>query len=502
MKHPKKVLTSVVAGTACVGLLACGPNTKSGEEKGESIDHATAKQAIVANTRSVSSSLGASIAFLETSNVFAASAEAAFPGTADECLGCDEPVEPTEPAELEIDFDAELEAQTDEMTQWLETHVFTDANVESEDGTSVTYLLDGATVCAAEGAADPDCVANVDQLELRLVVESPAAGDVDVDVLIGPDQHNPLSLQVHSDMLAVEIDFAGIKGAIEHIDSIQEIDADLPATFEGRIRGELLVEGPEKVKAALSVLSAVNVADGDISISLGESSPAFSVAIDGTAKTLTAVNDLGRFIVEAPMTTYSYDSETQVETETSHDVKIDLAGLTATTVLDAAAELITVTGAGLGNGTSTVHYDGAEVLAIDLNDGGTFDATIASAADDTLSVEVAPKFDLSVALKFAAVADAMDDVEEWMLDDVLSVVLDGAAAPKLEIKDGQLKVVEGQLSLSLQNEGSSHTITAGQCLLGTADDGDVAVEPGSEIEPDPVPEQSGPLDGLEAGTCE
>lgn len=508
----RKHLTTLALGAVCMSLVACGPGDEK-EGESASIDHATARQAITSNTTLVSSKLSKTIAFVENSNLFTTGLDAAF-AAGDSTTACAGPIDPNtgepdetycetpEPEPETVEIDTNLDEETAELTNFLETYVFADANVESESGTEVTYLLKGSVVCAQDGEpADPDCVSGIDDAQIRVVVTSPQEGDVDVDLLVGPNKANPLSFEIHTDLVAAEVDFGGIKASADHLGSITGEEVELPGTMEGRVRAELEVQGDQQIRAALSVLTAINVADGDYSVQLAATSPALEVSVDGTAKTIETVSNLGALDIAAPVTTYEWDSETGTETESSYQMGLHLGGLTATTLFDAAAEIVSITGMGLGSTTTTMAVDGAEVLAIDLNknDGRTLDVTVKQGANDTIELEVSPKLDLQMAMKFAAASAAFGEVEEWMKDDVLRVVLDGATKPKLAAGENGLEVLEGKLTLSLDNAGTSHTIDAGMCLLGVDDA--PTVDDGTGTEPTPEPEPTNPLEELEVGTC-
>ena len=519
MKLRTTKLTILTVGVACASLSACGPNNK-GEEELAQVDHKTAKQAITGNTNQIATKLSTTISFLNDSSLFSYGVENTLRPSVEVCaVGPTDPVtgEPTttdctteEPAPEPAEIDVTVDDEAQELTSYLETHIFTDANVESEDGTSVTYLLKGSEVCAVDGEpTDPGCVQQVDDAEIRLVVTSPVEGDVDVDVLVGPSKSNPFSFEIHSDLLAAEADLGGIKASAQHLESVTGETLDLPQTMQGRVRAQLQILGPEKASAAFSVLQAVKVADGGYSFSVGVSQPALSVTADGAAQTIQAVTNVGAIDGSLPITSYEYDSTTGTETESSYQLGFHIGGITSDSLLDAANELLTLTGVGLGQTTTTFSVDGDEVIAIDLNaaDGRAFDATIKEGANDSVEFQVSPKFDLSVALQFAAAAGKIGDIADWMMDDVLSIKLDGTN-PTVRASDGGLEVVDGTLTLSLQNAGITHTVDAGMCLLDSADtvivDGgsDEPVEPGTEpVTPTEEPETN-PLEELEVGACQ
>ncbi len=503
-KLNKLALFSV--GVAGFGLLACGTGNKDGDP--QPVDSATVRQALVGNSKAMAADISRTSQFLEGSSILNNGIGLAYRADVSVCAATPDgppadcgPEPSAEPQELDTDVNGIAAEWLDE----LERRVLADANIEAQEEFAITYLVSGAVACAVPGEPlDAECVADVDAAQIRLVVTSPAAGDVDVDLLIGPNRVNPLSAQIHQDLVALEADLGAIKDSAAHLGGITGEPIELPATFEGRIRLELNAPSDHEVGAAFSVLQAVKVADGDYSFSIGQSLPAFSLKADSTAKTLVSTSNIGAVDGSFRNTTFSYDSASGAETESSYDLGFHLAGLTGTTLLDVASEVLTVTGMGLGSSTSTMSVDGQRVAAIDLNaaDGRTLNATVKVEADDALRIEVDPKFDVSLALEFAKAAGALGEIDDWMLDDVLRITLAGAAKPAVLLRGEDVEVLAGSLTLELENAAITHTITAGQCLLAP---NDAPTVDGSETDPDPSPIEEGsftPLDDLIVGACQ
>ena len=125
----------LVAATACGG------------SEPVSIDARTAALTADTNFRRVAGELGSAAAFLQESRFGS--------------LCADDAVEPCEP----VDTAAGAEAIAD----FLAERIFTQANVESEDGTSVTFRLRPNVVCEP---ADEACIQQLTTLPLRLRVTS------------------------------------------------------------------------------------------------------------------------------------------------------------------------------------------------------------------------------------------------------------------------------------------------------------------------------------------
>jgi len=478
-------------GLTSVTIAACGGDDK----EGESITHATARQAITSNTTEISTRVSASIRFLEQSDLLLRGLEFAPSECYAEGSGAD--FDSGECVSEPFELDTDLSEPTSELTRILEEQVFAEGNIESSSGTSVTYLLRGDIVCGADEDS-ADCAAQVDDAQIRLVVTSPSPGDIDVAVQVGPQKANPVSFEFHQTSLAAEIDLGGIKSAVSHL---QDGAAEgLPQTLEGRIRGEIRSNGAANVTATLSVLQAINVVSDEITVSLAASNPTLQVTADGTAKTIDALADLGTLRVKGPFFGGDgyWDEELQdwIEEEPS-EMDLSLAGASAQTTFSASTETLTFTNLGLGDATTTVKVDGQTILTIDLNkdDGRRFGATITE-TNGGAEIEVSPKFDLVAGLNFGNLSSG--DYDEWMLNDTLRILLDGTS-PKIRMQDGEMEVLSGSVTLSLQNAGESITATAGQCISVESDDDILLPEPGEDPLPEPV--SSNPIADMTVGTC-
>lgn len=485
----------IALGLAATTAMACGGDDKEG---GEPISHTTARQAISENTTSISARVSASLGFLENSALITRGLDLSNSGDCivDDGTGAD--FDSGECSSTPIELDTDLSAPTSELTEILETRIFADANIEASTATSVTYLLQGDVVCdGGEQAPDQDCIDQVDAAQIRLVVTSPASGDVDVAIQVGPQRHNPLSLEFHQTSLAAEVDLGALKGAVEHITN-GEADG-FPDTFAGRIRGEIAANSANSVTATLSVLSAVSISGGDdVSLSIAASNPTLQVTADGGAQTLSAALDLGAMQLMGPMGSEEWDEELQdYVTVESQIFDLNVAGVSGSTTFSGATDTLSFTNLGLGSTPTTFKVDGQQVLSVLINNGATFSASIAETAAGT-SIEVSPKFDLKAVMNFEAMGQ---DFDAWM-NDTLSITLDGAAAPKLLIADGQTKVVEGQLSMSLLNAGNSVTVAANQCLLIAESEVLDPVDPLEPVEPVEPVTSGNPFDDMSAGACE
>lgn len=482
-----KALGLTLVATA---LAACGP------ESGEPVDNATARDAITANTELISSRMLTSYLFLAESEMFSEVVDGATAGES-ECWGstdtngefieeCSEP----EP----VDIDAELEAGTDALQAALEGYVFTESNVETSSGDELVYLLRGSTLCAdlqeSDAAEYSDCVSSVDDLQIRLAVTSPAAGDVSIDLLVGPDRHNPVSFDVWQDRLALEADLGGIKStAIYAAGVMGEELPDIPETFEGRGRLELRSASADTFTVEASVLGAIAIANATegYDVRVAKASPAATFTADAAAKTLTADIQWGAIDALFPAENSPSESEPggpdielEEEEATSHVYDLHLGGVTGKALFSVGQELLELEGVGLGADTTTLDVDGERVFGLDLNpaDGRALDLTI-SERDDVVTLTVSPKLDLSLMFalgKARAAFSDLDDSQDWMLDDTIAILLSGAT-PALELSESGVKVVSGDLQISSTAASITHDASADQCLIEAESDVSTSCEP-------------------------
>ena len=324
--------------------------------------------------------------------------------------------------------------------------------------------MNGGRLCDG----DAECARPIDEAQIRVVVTSPEEGDIDFDILIGPDRDNPVSGSVHDDLLAAELDLGGVKGAAEHLANLSGEDfGDFPTTFEGRLRAELRVDSADQVAIALSVLNAIDVAGGGYTFSLAPSSPAIELIANGTTETLGLLVDIGALDATAPYVVNDFgDDGGGVSTE--YAAKVHLGGLSATSLL--SGDLIAVQNIGLGDDTSTIELDGQQVLAVDLNkdDGRRMTAVFELQSDDNLKVVLDPVLDLLVKTNFVGM-DAID-VDPTLIKETLRVLVDGDDAPSMMLGEDGMKMLTGAMTITTEEANVTLAVAEGQCLLPVEED--------------------------------
>lgn len=369
----------------------------------------------------------------------------------------------------EADVGAEIEA--------LAMKIFTGENHEG-DG---VYLVRGALFCEVDGAVDPDCAAEIDQIELR--IHAVEAGDgLDLGFRIGPDQAEPFGLELRSDRLSLVLDLADLKGAIEFLSEDDEAAAALPPVMEGVLAFSLLAPSENEVEVQVAVREALRFETDSsgtgsaMKVSTEASDPLFSVRMGETSLVMTV--DVGRTRVSGPW------GDLQGDGLELGNLDIDWQGLTYQIDLSADSDILNVRNIGLGDGTSTIKLDSETLLAVDLNkdSGRSFDLEL-SLDDAGLPVlAVAPGIDLQVSYNLEALSEGGVAVDAPVLRSSYALSLRGDApvvqpvdADALSGFPGGLRVLSGELVVSAEDAAESVVVPAGKCL--------VELEPGADAHP-------------------
>jgi hypothetical protein len=525
---------SMTKSQFCLGLTCLSMGVVGCEGEQELLEISSSQAALTAAENSERALQGvidaadflASTSIAETLNAFSAGSETCeSSGVA--CLdgaACPEPE--TECTTDEVSAEELEQARQDireravELVRELRERVLIDANLESSTSTSATYKLGADVLCSESdepdaslaGAPDldEDCVDQVTRLTPRLVLTSPREGDIDVTFQLGAERHEPLALALYHDSVGLRLDLgealavARELGEDEELQSIQELS--------GRLELRLVENAARDYSLELNVLEkleAVLDSDGDhLSASLGASSPAWNVRVDGNSGTLSAGMDVAAFRLVGPLRAFASLFETDDDGSAYGDtasgllpeeepeprsytgiLDVFLAGLTGTVSYAADSDVLAIDQLGFGDGTSTLKHDGDTLLSLDLNPAsGRRVNLLVSSTDAGTQIRITPSFDLRLALAFHYIADQFDGLATYLLDDTLRVWFDGDA-PELELGEA-LRVTAGTLHIeSVANPEANVTVEAGMCLSG---------ENGSDADDD----ATHPLFSLEATTCE
>lgn len=546
---------NICIATLLVAMVACGSDDK--KEEAVPLESKTAALTTTENVVNHIEGLDAVLQFLETSALI----EETFNMFGSEGEIICEPVpyepgeEPGEPYCYEPEpeeFEVTLDDLTDDVTEWFNEHVFVDSQIESEDGTTVVYLLDPVIFCdeaseASGGAGNQppipgepddksddiydeemedeggDCEDFLAKVPLRIRIVSYSEGDVDIDILFGVDQLAPLHLQVYADLLAAEVDLAAAKAvALLIIDALgdEEEEVELPDVFEGKLRAELKQDSAKKYSMTWSVKETVKVGmtiEGDeFSAELGKSS--MTATADADAQTIAWSVDFNEAKVKFPYQLFIdawYDSGEEEDGEypdekappipaddiydeqpeapqVTGDMELFLAGFSGAATFQADTDVVSITNLGLGDGASYLKKGATTLVSAAFNqdNGWAADMTITYDGND-VTVKVSPLLDLAITWFLKGIESDLDEVPGFLLDETFQVLFDSDPEPTVVFKDGS------------EDSDGGIKVTAGKLILSSsaAPEETVTVEAGMclvgqddeggedvEGEEDPIPE--------------
>lgn len=526
MKTSLRALLCAAAVTTALLSAACGEE----EAPVEKLDAAAVSGSAVDNLRAIGTGAAESTDFVFDSGLLGYSREVADSGCAPGELDCvaEEPIDGSGLAQLVQD-----------SADFLEENVLIEANLESSSASSVTYRLRPESLCDQAGSqTDPapagggdvapdaegdDCARILTDVPVRLVVSSPAEGDVDVELLVGDARANPVDFRLHRDELGLTVDLAGVKAAVlELAAAMGEEVPQLPEVVAGVVDLSLRRDGPQDYTVAFSVLSAVEIAgsDPEYSIGIAVADPAFQLRLDGASRTATVDFDVAAVDVVAPLDALWVRGEELCEpAEPGAEpmpcgdplpallgtLAVHLGGASGELVYDGSSDRVTMTDLGLGDTTTTATLDGRPLLALDLNAnaGRRLDLTAEKVADGVAATFTA-SLDLALAIDGATLADQLD-VPAWAMDEELRVTFDGAEAPRLVLLDAMgddtlpapgteqlrsvARVEAGRLTLSSSSLAAPIVVETDACLNHTES---APVDGGLETEePHPFSSASG-----------
>lgn len=460
---------------------------------GGASDHQEVQQAVSDSTGSAADSIVDAVTLLESSDLFADYGPQECPPTV--------PGEEEDPYCTPYEPDSQqVEAGYEELHDIMAERVFTEDNVEDTDSGKVTYLLRGDVVCDSDDFARPDhydaCVNDIEALEIRLRAEFDGDDRLALDVLLGPDEIHPLTLVFAPDEVSATVILDNVEAAADYVAGVfgEELGT-FPERLEGVVEVGYYLDG-DLARFAAHIHEDLGLeVDGYESFELdvegvGE---VFSVGVDTAEELLVGSVSLGALSFDGEVPSRGdeihYDEQGESEQDGAHRTGLEMAGLTGKVTFDPDTERVDWSGLGLGGGPLVVSINGEEVVDIDLSTGagGVFDAAM-QLEEAGLAVDVEPGFELVIGTYFHRVAESYDDYDDWMLDEVLSAVLDGDDNPAVLIRDEGLEVVRGHLSLASDSTDHGAEVEAGMCLL----DGEDSYEE----------DWDHPFEDLEAGQCE
>ncbi len=372
----------------------------------------------------------------------------------------------------------------DQLLGFMRDEIFIEDNLESEDGTYATYLLPASVLCddsepdlgaAGRSVVEEDeresCAEGVQRLAPRLRLSSPAAGDVDVELLLSSEQYNPITLQLYDDRVGVTMDLGELKATVEATGE----DLEWIGELDGEVGLELVRNSATNYSLRMSLLRDLVLAttnEGEmVDFMMAASNPTIELNIDGEAKALTATINYGAMNLRAPLSAFmsdeEYDDEGNPLPPKSYTGLIDavLGGLNGGLTFDGTTDVLRFENLGLGDVRTEVSHDGNTLLSLDVNpdDGRRFDLAVRQ-GDNGPTLTFYPTLDVRAGLGFTHIANQVDDIPSAFLEDTVRLWFEGDD-PTVELHDEALKVSSG--TLHLESSAESVSVEAGMCLVET-----------------------------------
>ena len=370
-----------------------------------------------------------------------------------------------------------------ELRRLMNERLFVDSNLESNDAGTATYLLRPDPTCrplpaddAPPGTVpdiDPKCAMDFTKVDVRVAVSKDGDG-ARLRFLIGTQRLELVVFIVHSDLLAVEEDLPQTQAAVDEINAKLGTNDSPTGTYDrlaGKIRSSVQLLAANKVRFAVSILEAVDVAKtGGARFTSAATDPLYAVTGDGTSRRAQLELGLGTTVAET-----TWDPKgTGV---TNRDERVTIGGVYGRYDLDESTKTITVTDVGVGETMVAVRGETIFDLGLNLSSMRRFSGFVRVNADDSTHLELTPKLDLTLAFDYQAVASELASAPSMAVaHDSYEVALDNGGAPtavdtvaKSDTFAGGLRVAAGQLTLSAASTPTQTvTVPAGKCLTSSS----------------------------------
>lgn len=447
-----------------------------------------------------------------------------------------------------------------EMATDLVATYFNEADVESATDTVITYLVSAERICdgtpttrvppvgggtGTGNQPEPaltDCEQNLVNSPVRVRVSARAAGNLDAELLIGPNTLRLMSAKIYPTRLDAELTLSSGKDHLDVIEDLFEMELPpSPSVLQGSLRLSISKSG-DAYSAELAVPVAIRIAGTDdgqpYTIDIAAANPAISIDVDVAALRVESTTNLGEVSASLPMRLVyggsdcagSGDRRPGGGTGTgpgdgggggapppdpdpcfgenvSGTFGFVAKALVSTSVIDTRANTVSLDDLSTGNQPISATYNGTPLAAL------TIDVPVAAASvsGDDVALDLNRGLEIALRLTTARLASEVD-VPDWSLDEELRatvmggnaslLLLDNATArasdppqgggsngggsgapipePPPTPEDALLRMVRGVLTLSAKTRPIV-TVPAGSCLYG--DFGDFASSGGSSTQP-------------------
>jgi hypothetical protein len=391
----------------------------------------------------------------------------------------------------------EFEEASAEIKAYLIEKVFIDENVLEVDGDTTIYRLSGDALCSFEGEdaeasdgeiddfpnqprIDQECIDDVEAMKLALAVKGLGDDGLSIGLLVGAAQHRPFELELESDRVALEVDLAQVKSALQSIGEAVEQTIDVPETLDGEFKCTVEMPGAEILSAACSVSRAIElvVAGQD---EAGESVSPMRFHLEAADPLIWATVDAANQSLEGGINSGAVDlslTEDEFETELPDEGRrrqdgrafdYHLAGCTATASMAQGSPNLEVKQVGLGASSSYLDVDSKRAVTIDLQRDYQRQFDVGIEPDEATGSAV---FTFGGPLQFEVQYDlSVVDGESESGAEIFSFLLDGDDSPQIfpywSEQGSVLEIRRGQATL--HDSANSLLAPAGQCIVDNPD---------------------------------
>ena len=443
------------------------------------IDHEFASSVMTENLAAHIDELDEALTFLEDSELIARVIN---------LLSDDD--EDDEGAEAEDeDFEIDLSEVRDGVISFLEDKVMVESTASvSEDGMTVSYEISPEFFCVSddedippeEAAEDEaDCAEMLSDMPLTLEVVSDGDGRVNVDVLAGMDLMQPLSVQVHDDLLAV---FVALPDLRDTLQTIFGDDIEMPDTMAGRVAAEVRREGEQHFSGRFAVQEDVEISSAtadSIDFTYAQDLAPGSIAIDGVEQIIIGSLDIDTIDLTLPWRDmaeiFQDDEDGEESPEASGEMVVFVPAIQGDLEMSGANDTLRLTRAGLGETTTTISVNADTIIAFDLNpeDGRELEVEVSTVAEEDVQLAVSPLLDAQLAFSMHHIDDVFDDLPDVLADDTIGVLFDDAQSPTIQTltsaESTEIQVSAGTLTLWSDAMESDVIIEEGMCIGERAD---------------------------------
>lgn len=350
---------------------------------------------------------------------------------------------------------------TDQIDDALETvGELIDLSTITQNGNVYTFDPNENQICAdpddAESAAE--CVSLLSHITFVITVNNVVNDQVvAATTAFKYDQSTFVVVDFTANSGYYEIQLAGLRTLLVGLNSNATDDdlIDIPAVMQGSLRLAFTAVGNESGTVTLSVPATISLSDNtegeELQIDIAQTDKLFSLAADGTAKTMSVEVSIGALNLLT-----SDDDEAG-----SFPVRLALSGITGKAMVTEAGDKLTLTN--ISANSVTVKVEDTQAASLSLT---AFDAVLdASGTNAIATLSKALDFDLSI----TNLRNVFEDLFEGEgPGQTLTASIDAPSGTRVEeVGDDLLKVMGGSLNIVItpsDDDPVNVQIPDGSCL--------------------------------------